>query len=114
MSQVLKSLAVQMVAKCQDYSPEASKVLPAGQMMVDYGKHGVWVVDAADTCNLDAMPKLYRVDVDTPKVASVKRVTRIAKHVIVALLAVTLVSPALAWKHSSGAPKSYNYRPRSK
>ena len=122
MSKVLKALAAEMVANHWDYSPVADKLLPAGQSMVCYGKQGIWVVDASETCNLDAMPKLYRVDVDMPDVdsdsakpvtRSAKPVTRKASRLIIALIAVTLASPAFAWKHSGG-PTSWGTHTRSK
>ena len=113
MSKVLKALAVEMLANQWDYSPVADKLLPAGQMMVCYGKQGIWVVDASETCNLDAMPKLYRVDVDAPDVTTAKPVTRIAKQIVIAVLTLTLASHAFAWKHSGG-PTSWGTHTRSK
>lgn len=56
----VQKLAKQMLAKQQDYSPEADKILPLNRALCAYGVEA-WIVDTDDDISMKLYTKIERI-----------------------------------------------------
>lgn len=56
----MRALAEQMLAKQQDYSPEADKILPLGRALCSYGA-AAWIVDTHQDISMKLYTKIQRI-----------------------------------------------------